>query len=123
MPDPSYLIRAFCKQYDVNTATGDYLEAPAGQGSATWNIQAGQGLDCDWYNFTYVQPENGNVTVHLNMCPTGFDGAGASIYDFAFYCKRRRAGSTSRSSTVMWPQRTKPISTGVGPSTASRRAR
>jgi hypothetical protein len=85
-PDPSLLIRASCSQFDVSTGVNNYQEAPVGQGSATWNLQAGQAIDCDWFNFPVVTPTQTTVSIRLHGCPDGFDGINADIYGFAQYC-------------------------------------
>ncbi len=85
-PVAGWLIRAFCSQYDSTGAPSNYLDAPVGQGSATWNLQDGQSLDCDWYNFPVVTPTQTTVSIRLHGCPDGFDGINADIYGFAQYC-------------------------------------
>lgn len=91
-PVQGWLIRAFCSQFDTSGAPSNYLEAPAGQGSASWNLTTGQALDCDWYNFPFVAPTSTTVSLHLHGCPEGFDGVNASIYDLAQYCQTPLGG-------------------------------
>ncbi|MCC6792340.1 MAG: hypothetical protein IT336_11680 [Thermomicrobiales bacterium] len=80
-------IRAFCKQADGLTGEGRYYEAPVGQGSASWNLRSGQFLDCDWYNFPFVDQTTATVAIRLHKCPNGYHGSSASIYDLAADCQ------------------------------------
>jgi hypothetical protein len=80
-------IRAFCKQADGSTGEGTYYEAPVGQGSASWKLLSGQHLDCEWYNFPFVDQTTASVNVRLHKCPNGYHGSSATIYELAADCK------------------------------------
>lgn len=97
-PDPSYLIRASCAQFDASSGPSGYQEAPVGQGSATWNLGNGQAIDCDWYNFPVAAPTPtptaATVMVRAHDCPDGFDAAIASFNDLAANCHGTPSGVT-----------------------------
>ncbi|MGI8474857.1 MAG: hypothetical protein ACR2OO_00525 [Thermomicrobiales bacterium] len=68
LPD-GVTVRAFCAVSNPGAGTaGGYAEKETGAGTAGWDLQPGESLDCDWYNFRPAEAR-ASVVVYASGCP------------------------------------------------------
>ena len=65
------LSRVFCANYDIGVVgLANYTEYPALSNQVAYDLASGQGLSCEWFNYT-PPGEFSEVYLHKRVCPEG----------------------------------------------------